>query len=120
MLWYGMPGEYAPPRKKNDSIPIRFAQESSFHEIELGTPIVMRNPDSWIAPNTQKTWMKEESWRLPETQDEGRPYRYVRNFKEAESHPSVSEMEGDELQAFINKVLGARGVDNAVTEAKSG
>jgi len=64
--------------------------------------------------------MEQKHWRLPETQDESRPYRHVRNFKEVASHPPVSKMERDELQAFINQVLGAKGLDNAVTEARSG
>jgi len=56
---------------------------------------------------------------LPETQDEDRPYRYVRSFKEVASHPSVSEMDREELQAYVNQLLGAKGLENVVTEAKS-
>ena len=56
--------------------------------------------------------------RLPETKDEGRPYRYVRTFKEVEMPRPVAEMDRDEVQGFINQLLGAKGVDNAITKTK--
>jgi hypothetical protein len=57
--------------------------------------------------------------RLPETDDESKPYRYVRTFTETVTPRLVSEMEKDELQAFINELLGAKGLDNTITESKT-
>jgi len=35
------------------------------------------------------------------------------------SHPSASEMDREELQEYVNLLLGAKGLENVVTEAKS-
>jgi len=42
---------------------------------------------------------------LSETEDEIKPYHYVRTFKEVAKPKVVSEMDKEELQAYINQLL---------------
>jgi len=56
---------------------------------------------------------------LPETEDESTPYRYVRTFKEVERSKLVTEMDKDELQAFINELLGAKGLDTTIPKTNT-
>ena len=67
-------------------------------------------------PNTQK---KRLAQLLSETEDESRPHRYVRTFGEVERPKAVSEIDEDELQNFINLILGARGPDTAIPKLTS-
>ena len=55
---------------------------------------------------------------MPQTKDESKPYRYVGTFKEVAESRLSAEMEKDELQTYINQLLGAKGLDNAITESK--
>ena len=58
------------------------------------------------------------SW-LSEKQEESQPYRYVRTFAvEPKSRP-VAEMDKDEIQEFINQLLGAKGTATKTREITS-
>ena len=58
----------------------------------------------------EKTHMKH----LSEREDEIRPYRYVRTFKEVAKPLLVSEMGKDQLQEYINGILGTKGKNPAL------
>jgi len=87
--------------------------------MNIGVPIVMWNPDSWITPNIQNTQKKGFGQCLSETEAEDTPYRYVRTFKEVERPKLVTEMDKDELQAFINELLGAKGLDTTIPKTNT-
>jgi len=45
---------------------------------------------------------------LAETQEEVKPYRYFKTFKEGSKENPIDEMASEELQAHINQILGAK------------
>ena len=55
--------------------------------------------------------------RLSEKEEEDRPYRYVRTFSAESAERPISEMDKEELQTFINRLLGAKGLDGLVRES---
>jgi hypothetical protein len=56
--------------------------------------------------------------RLSEKEEESKPYRYVRKFSE-EQIQTISEMDKEELQTYINRLLGAKGLDGPINEGTS-
>ena len=55
MLWYGNPEETAVPSEKEGSPARPVHSGTLLSGINIGVPIVMRNPDSWNTPNLQIT-----------------------------------------------------------------
>jgi len=53
---------------------------------------------------------------LSEKEEEDKPYRYVRTFSAETTERPISEMDKEELQTFINRLLGAKGLDGLVRE----
>ena len=54
--------------------------------------------------------------QLSEKAEETKPYRYVRTFSAEQKARTVSEMDKDQLQEYINQILGAKGLDTAIKE----
>jgi hypothetical protein len=80
--------------------------------LESWRRIVTRNPDSWNTPNTHNTSRSPFLKCMSEMEDESSPYSYVRTFKEVTRPKMVSEMDKEELQVYINKILGSKGIDS--------
>jgi len=56
---------------------------------------------------------------LSEREEEIKPYRYVRTFNDLTRQKTVSEMDKGELQSFISQILGSKGLETVIAEAKS-
>ena len=54
--------------------------------------------------------------QLSEKAEETKPYRYVRTFSAEQKARTVSEMDKDQLQEYVNQILGAKGLDTAIKE----
>jgi len=52
--------------------------------------------------------------QLSEKEEEAKPFRYVRTFSAEQKARTASEMDKEELQAYINNLLGAKGSDGAI------
>lgn len=59
---------------------------------------------------------KPLDFQLSEKAEETKPYRYVRTFSAEQKARTVSEMDKDQLQGYINQILGAKGLDSAIRE----
>ena len=56
--------------------------------------------------------------RLSEKEDSVIPYRYVRTFKQT-SGTQLVEMDKANLQAYVNRLLGTKGLTSSINEGKS-
>ena len=56
---------------------------------------------------------------LSERQEDYKPYRYVRTFRQATRQKLVSEMDEEELQSYVNQILGSQGLDTAIRDSES-
>ena len=57
--------------------------------------------------------------RLSEKEEESKPYRYVRKFSEEHKTQTISEMGKEEIQTYVNRLLGAKGLDGPINEGTS-
>ena len=56
---------------------------------------------------------------MPEEEEESKTYRYVRTFSVETRERAVTNMDKEELQEYINQLLGAKGLDNKTKENAS-
>jgi len=57
--------------------------------------------------------------QLSEKEEESKTYRYVRTFSAEQETRTVTEMDKEELQGYINRLLGAKGLDRTISEGAS-
>jgi len=58
-------------------------------------------------------------FQFSDKKEELKPYRYVRTFSKEEKTQKVSEMDKEELQSYINRLIGAKSLDGAIKERSS-
>ena len=51
---------------------------------------------------------------MSDKKEDDRPYIYVRTFSEEPKTQMAPEMDKEEMQTYVNRLLGAKGLDTAI------